>query len=139
MQVLDSALDSRMSFTTLFDLNAYLPAHNSKYTREWTGNPATDLANNRTKRSFLDNPVLARATRHGLGRELPAARLSRAEIERAGCDLREPERSGRDYLVQTYARDTGAVMVALSLPLYVKGHRFGCVAAAWEPSDGRTE
>jgi methyl-accepting chemotaxis protein len=132
---LDAALAPEMAFTTLFDLNAYLPAHNGKFTQDWTGDPIRDLAQNRTKRSFLESGELLRACRHGLGVDLPAEILSRPDIERRGCALTEPDGSTRDFLVQTYARDTGAVMVLVSVPLYVGERRFGAVCVAWEPRD----
>ena len=133
--IFEAALAPAMAFTTLFDLNAYLPAHNGRFTRDWTGDHGKDLAQNRTKRSFLESPELLRACRHGLGVELPPRSLSRPELESMGCALGEPDCSARDFLVQTYARDTGAVMVLVSVPLYVAGRRFGAVCAAWEPRE----
>jgi methyl-accepting chemotaxis protein len=41
------------------------------------------------------------------------------------------------FLMQTYARDTGAVLAVLSVPLYVKGERFGGVVIGWDPEELR--
>ncbi len=42
------------------------------------------------------------------------------------------------FLVQTYARDTGAVLTTLAVPLYVKGERYGCVCLGWDPEKLRS-
>ena len=39
---------------------------------------------------------------------------------------------------QTYARDTGAVLTTLAVPLYVKGERYGCVCLGWDPEKLRS-
>ena len=127
------AAESRLTFAVPFDLNTYAPAHNRTFTRDCTGDPKQDLAGNRTKRFFLDSAALTRAARMELGVELPDRQLSRAEIARTGAQLREPPDGGRTFLLQTYARDTGAVLTTLSVPLYVKGQRFGVVTLGWDP------
>jgi methyl-accepting chemotaxis protein len=141
--VVDRAMMARMdavvadepglAFALPFDLNAYAPAHNSSVTKAITGDPATDLAGNRTKRFFLDSPALTRASRMELGTQLPDEVLTRQQIAAAGAVLTEPARDTRPFLLQTYARDTGAVLTTLSVPLYVKGQRFGCVCLGWDP------
>ena len=127
------AAEPGLAFALPFDLNAYAPAHNSSVTKAITGDPATDLAGNRTKRFFLDSPALTRASRMELGTRLPYEVLTRQQIAAAGALLTEPDRDTRPFLLQTYARDTGAVLTTLSVPLYVKGQRFGCVCLGWDP------
>jgi methyl-accepting chemotaxis protein len=127
------ASEPGLAFALPFDLNAYAPAHNSSVTKAITGDPATDLAGNRTKRFFLDSPALTRASRMELGKQLPDEVLTRQQIAAAGAALTEPDRDTRPFLLQTYARDTGAVLTTLSVPLYVKGQRFGCVCLGWDP------
>jgi hypothetical protein len=39
----------------------------------------------------------------------------------------------RDFLVQAYARETGALLTALTVPLYVGGHRWAAVLVGWDP------
>jgi methyl-accepting chemotaxis protein len=135
MQRMDAVLAAEpgLTFALPFDLNAYAPAHNSVFSRDCTGDPVQDLVLNRTKRFFLDSAALTRASRMQLGVEFPVRCLSRAEFERAGARMKEPEQPSGSFLLQTYARDTGAVLTTLSVPLYVKGQRFGCVTFGWDP------
>jgi len=127
------AAEPRLTFALPFDLNAWAPAHNSVYSQDITGDPAKDLAGNRTKRFFLESGALTRASRMELGVELSGEILTRAQISAAGARLTEPAHHRRPFLLQTYARDTGAVLTTLSVPLYVHGQRFGCVCLGWDP------
>lgn len=77
------------------DSNGYFPTHNNKFCRPLTGDYATDLVNNRTKRIFND--------RTGA---------------RCGSNT-------RPVLLQTYKRDTGEVMHDMSVPIYVAGRHWG--------------
>jgi methyl-accepting chemotaxis protein len=135
MERMDAVLaaEPKLTFALPFDLNAWAPAHNSIYSQDITGDPATDLAGNRTKRFFLESGTLTRASRMELGVDLPGEVLTRARFSAAGAGLREPGGDHRPFLVQTYARDTGAVLTTLSVPLYVHGQRYGCVCLGWDP------
>ena len=115
------------------DLNVYAPVHARALCADWTGDPSKDLLGNRIKRILADNPALVRANRVGIGRELPHRVLSRAEMRAAGCDLTEPAGGERRRLVQTYARDTGAIFTVLSVPVYVHGERWGAAVIGWDP------
>jgi methyl-accepting chemotaxis protein len=53
----------------------------------------------------------------------------------AECDLAEPEGGDDRRLVQTYARDTGAILTVLSVPLYIRGERWGAAVISWDPDD----
>jgi methyl-accepting chemotaxis protein len=134
MERMDAVLaeEPRLTFALPFDLNVYAPAHNSVFSRDCTGDRDHDLAENRTKRFFLDSAALTRAARMELGVELPVRRLTRTEIGRSGAVLREHE-DEQPFLLQTYARDTGAVLSTLSVPLYVRGQRYGVVTLGWDP------
>lgn len=127
------AEEPRLTFALPFDLNVYAPAHNSVFSRDCTGDPEIDLAANRTKRFFLDSAALTRAARMELGVELAPRTLTRSEIERAGARLEERPGAKPTFLLQTYARDTGAVLSTMSVPLFVKGKRFGVVTLGWDP------
>jgi methyl-accepting chemotaxis protein len=135
MAVMDAVLadEPGLTFALPFDLNAYAPAHNTVFTKDITGDAASDLAGNRSKRFFLDSAALTRASRMELGIDLPGEILTRSGIVAAGASLTEPHHSGRPFLLQTYARDTGAVLSTLSVPLYVTGERFGCACIGWDP------
>lgn len=130
------AREPRLIFALIADLNTYAPSHNSPYCKAWTGTEQ-DLAGNRVKRFFADQTVLLRAVRVGLGpaaADLPT-RVTRQQLVRAGCTLQEPPGGSDEFLVQTYARDTGTVSTVLSLPLYAKGQRYGAVLLGWAEND----
>ena len=125
--------EPKLIFTLIMDLNSYAPTHNRVYMKDWTGDPAQDLAGNRIKRFFTDARVLVRGARTGLGAaamDLPD-RSSREAFHRAGCALKETPAERDAFLVQTYARDTGALVTALSIPLFVQGHRYGAALLGW--------
>lgn len=82
-------------FAVGVDENGYLPAHNTRYQQPLTGDPAKDLAGNRTKRIFND-PVGLKAAKN-----------------------LEPG------FLQVYPRDTGEIMWDVSSPIYVKGKHWG--------------
>jgi methyl-accepting chemotaxis protein len=115
------------------DLNVYAPVHARSLCADWTGDPSQDLLGNRIKRILTDNPALVRANRVGIGRELPHRIVSRAEMRAAGADLVEPAGGEQRRLVQTYARDTGAIFTVLSVPVYVHGERWGAAVIGWDP------
>jgi len=135
MQRMDAVLaaEPALTFALPLDLNSYAAAHNGIFSRPITGDPARDLGGNRTKRFFLESAALTRAARMELGVELAGRRLTRSEIRSAGARLNEPAGGDGRFLVQTYARDTGAVLTTLSVPLYVKGQRYGSVVLGWDP------
>jgi methyl-accepting chemotaxis protein len=92
----DKFLDHKdFLFAVGVDENGYLPTHNIKFQKPVTGDPAQDLAGNRTKRKF-DDPVGIAAARNT-----------------------DPN------LVQVYQRDTGETMYDVSAPIYVKGKHWG--------------
>jgi methyl-accepting chemotaxis protein len=84
-------------YTVLVDRHGYLPTHNQRYALPLTGNMASDLVNNRTKRIFNDRTGLAAA------------------------------QNDAAFLVQRYQRDTGETMVDLSVPVLVRGAHWGAV------------
>ena len=135
MERMDAVLtaEPKLTFALPFDLNAWAPAHNSVFSKDITGDPAKDLGGNRMKRFFLESGALTRASRMQLGVDLPGEVLTRTQFTAAGARLREPAHEHRPFLLQTYARDTGAVLTTLSVPLYVHGQRYGCVCLGWDP------
>jgi methyl-accepting chemotaxis protein len=132
---LEATLASEPGLTDagIADLNTYAPAVLSALTQPWTGDRALDLERNRSKRFFLGSPAMLRASRAGLGVELPAQALSRAELQAAGARLVEPPNELQSMLLQTYARDTGALLSVLSVPLYVHAQRYGTALLIWDP------
>jgi methyl-accepting chemotaxis protein len=125
-------LEPRLTFALIIDLNSYAPSHNRCFTQDWTGQSDQDLAGNRVKRFFTDNRVLLRGARHGLGEAAEALpdRAGRADFQRV-ADLSEKPSSREEFLVQTYARDTGAIITVLAVPLHVGGQRYGVSLLGW--------
>ena len=126
------AREAALRFALVIDLNSYGPIHNRDFCKDWTGDRATDLTGNRIKRFFTDQRVLVRGARVGLPQasNLPD-RAKREDFVRAGCELTEREGAREEFLVQTYARDNGEIMTALTAPIFVKGERWGAVLLGW--------
>jgi methyl-accepting chemotaxis protein len=123
-----------MAMAVASDLNVYGPAQATRFSAEWTGQRATDLLGNRAKRILVEHPVLAKANRLGLGgRALPLRPLTRTELSMAGCDLSEPPGGDDRRLVQTYARDTGNILTLVTVPVYIRGERWGAAVIGWDP------
>jgi methyl-accepting chemotaxis protein len=133
-RVLD--LEPRLTFALVIDLNSYAPSHNKRFSQDWTGLPDKDLAGNRVKRFFTDNRVLVRGARHGLGADAEALpdQARRQDFEGV-ADLREQPADRESFLVQTYARDTGAIITVVTVPLYVCGQRWGVSLLGWSSED----
>lgn len=133
-EAFDRVLDQepRLTFALVIDVNSYAPSHNRRFAKDWTGRPELDLAGNRVKRFFTDNRVLVRGARHGLGEAAEALpdRARRADFQRV-ADLAAKPSDQEEFLVQTYARDTGAIITVLTVPLHVCGQRYGAVLLGW--------
>jgi methyl-accepting chemotaxis protein len=129
-------LEPRLTFALIIDLNSYAPSHNRRFAQDWTGQPGKDLAGNRVKRFFTDNRVLVRGARHGLGEAAEALpdRAPREDFKRVS-ELGEKAADRDEFLVQTYARDTGAIITVLTVPLYVCGQRYGASLLGWSSDD----
>jgi len=125
-----------LTFALIIDLNSYAPSHNKRFTQDWTGKADKDLAGNRVKRFFTDNQVLVRGARHGLGETAEGLpdRVSRRDFQGV-ADLSEKPTSHEEFLVQTYARDTGAIVTVLTVPVYVCGQRWGASLLGWTSDD----
>ena len=93
----------------------------------WTGDPAVDAVGNRCKRLSGDIPVLLKGARVGLGEAAAGVpqRAPREAFRQAGCELVESAAAREAFLLQTYARDTGAASILLAVPIFVQGQRWG--------------
>jgi len=87
--------DAAIAYAITADINGYVPTHNNVYCQPLTGDSKVDIVGNRTKRIFSDH----------VGRSVG--------------------RHTREYMLQVYRRDTGAIMFDLSVPIYVDGWHFG--------------
>jgi methyl-accepting chemotaxis protein len=85
------------------DENGYAPTHNSKFAQPLTGDHEHDLKASRDKRMF-DDPTGIRAARNT-----------------------------REFLLQTYMRDTGEILCDLSVPLTVGGRHWGALRVGFDP------
>jgi methyl-accepting chemotaxis protein len=94
-------------YTVTVDKNGYLPTHNRRYSMPLTGNLASDLVNNRTKRIFNDRTGLAAA------------------------------QNTAPFLVQNYQRDTGETMADLSVPVFIQGKHWGAVRIGYRRLETR--
>jgi methyl-accepting chemotaxis protein len=121
--------DPGLVFAILFDLNGYTAAHNSVFCKDWTGDPAKDGPGNRAKRIFADRSLL-RGARVGLRSEKLPLRATQDQLAASG-DLLETESGALEFLLQSYARDTGEIMAVMSVPVFVGRRRFGGAAVAW--------
>ena len=136
MQRMDAVLaaEPQLTFALAFDLNAYAPAHNSVFTKDITGDRSATLRATAPSASS-STPARSRAPRGWSSASRSRARCcTRAAVQARRCAVdRAAAADARPFLLQSYARDTGAVLTTLSMPLYVKGQRFGCVCLGWDP------
>jgi|HubBroStandDraft_6_1064221.scaffolds.fasta_scaffold12705_3 methyl-accepting chemotaxis protein len=120
-------------YALVLDLNLYAPTHHADSSLDWTGNAEQDNANNRVKRFFDGRWSSPDATRFGLGpqsKDVPD-RASRRQFIQAGCELREHEGSTEMFIVRTMVRDATDIVMSLSVPLFVKGQRYGVISVGW--------
>jgi len=94
--------DNNIVFLMTSDANGYVPRHIDEYNQPLTGDYQTDLMHSRSKRVFRDN------------------------VARQAAKNRT-----KPYLVQPYLRDTGQMLLDLSVPLFVNGWHYGCVRVGY--------
>jgi methyl-accepting chemotaxis protein len=121
--------DAGLVFAILLDLNGYAPVHNGVFCKDWTGDPAKDGPGNRVKRIFADASLL-RSARVGLRSERLPVRATQDQLSAAG-DMLESEDGALEFLLQSYARDTGEIMAVMSVPLFVARRRWGAAVLGW--------
>ena len=93
-----------LAMACAFDVNGYLPAHNSKISQPMTGNFEKDNALSRHRRLY---------------------NATRAERRRA--EQTSP------FLLLTFIRDTGEIMNSISIPMYVNGQHWGNFCTGFAP------
>ena len=84
-----------MIYAGAVDIKDYFPTHNKCFSKSLTGNTIIDVINNRTKRIF-DDPTGNRCDQHT-----------------------------NRFLLQTYKRDTGEIMLDVSAPTFIQGKHWG--------------
>lgn len=121
-----AATGADLVFATVLDLNGFCIAQPRKVTQDWTGIHEQDLMGNRVKRLVTD-PVSRKAYRVDLPEHLQQKeRIVASDL----TGLTAPD-GVRPFLLQTYALDTGVVVLALAMPLYVQNRRWGTVRIAY--------
>jgi methyl-accepting chemotaxis protein len=128
-----AAKDPNLAFVCVVDINGFLTMHVKAHRQAITGDAQRDIIGNRVKRIF-DDPVGLRCGRAGLlNADRVGKRASRAEFRRQGVDLRQPK-GRRRVILQAYARDTGAVLNDVAVPIYVRGEHWGGIRFAYDPT-----
>jgi methyl-accepting chemotaxis protein len=113
--------------------NIYAPTHHREFTNDWTGAADKDTAGNRIKRIYADRFLKASGLRQALGpvAEGVPEQATRAEFLRAGCDMRERPDHADQFHVTIYGRDTGVVLMPVSVPIFIKGEFWGTASVGW--------
>ena len=127
----------KLVLANVLDLNSYAPSGNSVNANDWTGIPEKDILGNRLKRTFTQHRVLVRGARMGLGSGAASVGdlAPRSEFLEKGCHLDETREARKQFLVQTYLRDTGgegAIISILAMPIFVKSQRWGVAILGWD-------
>jgi len=94
-----------LQYAIVTDSNAYVPAHNSRFTQPLSGVVAQDYINNRTKRILGDLASITAA------------------------------RSEARYLIQRIKLETGDVIYDISVPVTVRGKHWGCARIGYSRTE----
>lgn len=102
-KVLDAhvRMEPNSVYAILSDRNGYVPTHNLQFSKPLTGDMQKDIAESRAKRIFADKTGLAAA------------------------------RNQKRHLLQVYRKDTGDVLMDLSLPILVGSQHWGCARVGY--------
>lgn len=95
------AKNENLFYVTLVDKNGYVPSHNSKYSKPYSGDVHIDYQYSRTKRIF--NDIAGYSSGHN----------------------QDP------FLLQIYYRDTGEKLADLSVPVWVKNRHWGSLRVGY--------
>jgi methyl-accepting chemotaxis protein len=92
-------------YAIVTDINAYVPAYNTRFAQPLTGNAAQDYVNNRTKRMLADPASLVAA------------------------------RNEAHSLIQRTRVETGDVVYDVSVPVIVHGKHWGCARIGYRRAE----
>jgi methyl-accepting chemotaxis protein len=137
-RVMDEAKgsDPAIQYANVLDANLYASTYHAEGCQDWTGIPERDNVGSRLKRFYDGRWSSPEAVRVGMGpnaKKVPD-RASRRQFIDAGCDLTEHAGSAEQFMVRVYVRDTRDVCMTLSVPIFVKGQRYGAVSLGWVPT-----
>ena len=128
-----------LMFALLIDLNAYGPIHNRRVL-QGLDRRSEQGPRRQPHQALLHRQPRARARyarRPAPGRQLPRPRHARRLLPRRlrpGLHAPAPRAA---FLVQTYARDTGAIVTVVTTPVYAKGRRWGATLLGWNAETAR--
>jgi methyl-accepting chemotaxis protein len=130
--------DPTLLYATVVDLNLYMPIHHPEFCQDWTGNTERDIAGNRAKRFLYDKWMPADAVRVGLGPSASSVPncASREDFIQAGCEMREKPGSEDQFSLKLRVLNAGMIIVAVQVPIFVRGHRYGAASCGWNASEG---
>ncbi len=128
-----AAKDPILAFVCVVDINGFLTMHVKAHRQAITGDAQRDIIGNRVKRIFDDSVGLGCGRAGLLNADRVGKHVSRAEFRRQGVDLRQPT-GRRRVILQAYARDTGAVLNDVAVPIYVRGEHWGGIRFAYDPT-----
>jgi methyl-accepting chemotaxis protein len=92
-----------LATSTVFDDQGYLPCHLKKFSKPLTGNKEIDQVQNRTKLIFTDRTSVR------------------------ACKNTQP------FLLQTFMRVSGEVIIDLACPVVIRGRHWGAVRIGYSP------
>jgi methyl-accepting chemotaxis protein len=123
-------------YAAVLDANLYLPIQHSD-----SGPNEDDQNHGRSKQFFSSVGTDLAAVRDGMGASSQAVseRASRDEFLRAGCDMLERADSSERFCVKIRVRDADTVVAGISVPIFVKGQRYGSASIAWTVTDALTD
>lgn len=123
--------EGSLQFCTVMDLNAFTLAHARSMAQDWTGSYERDLAGNRIKRVFVNDVSAHKSVRIAL----PPALQQKERIDSRDVAGLPGPTDTRSFLIQTYALDSGEVMLAMAMPIYIRGRRWGVIRAGYKPEE----
>lgn len=97
------AANPDLATSTVFDDQGYLPCHLKKFSKPLTGNKEIDQVQNRTKLIFTDRTSVR------------------------ACKNTNP------FLLQTFMRVSGEVIIDLACPVFIRGRHWGAVRIGYSP------
>lgn len=97
------AANPDLATSTVFDDHGYLPCHLKKFSKPLTGNKEIDQVQNRTKLIFTDRTSVR------------------------ACKNTNP------FLLQTFMRVSGEVIIDLACPVFIRGRHWGAVRIGYSP------
>ncbi|HWW19658.1 MAG TPA: hypothetical protein VNZ06_02530, partial [Steroidobacteraceae bacterium] len=127
------ATDPGIQYANVLDANLYAPSFHADGAQDWTGIPEKDMLGNRMKRIYDGRWSSPDSVRVGMGpnaKKVPD-RASRQQFIDAGCELAEHPAIVEQFMVRVYVRDSSDVVLTLSVPIFVRGQRYGAVSLGW--------